>query len=69
MKIKEVPESLPRADVVAFFHSVGIDPKWCTSIELRADGIYAEVFARGEDGQKVILHYGVATHKVYIPFV
>lgn len=68
MLIPEVPESIPRSDVVAFLNSIGIDPAWCASIELRQNGIYAEMFARYPEGGKIITNDGVATHKVFVRF-
>lgn len=69
MTIPGVPESLDRSKVIEFFHSVGIDPAKCLSVELKADGIYAETFALDAEGRKVVLYDEVATHRIYIPFV
>ena len=71
MKIPGVPESLPREKVIDFFKSVGLAANNCTSIELRPDGIYAEMFARTPEGAKVVdpQRGEIVLHKVYIPFV
>lgn len=69
MVIDSIPESIPRGAMLAILREIGIDPKWCVSLELQRDGIYAEMFVKGENGHKVVLRDEVATHKVYIPFV
>lgn len=70
MKIPGVPESLSREKVLAFFESVGLEAKNCTSMEVRADGIYAEVFARNLAGHKVVdsVRGEIVLNSVYIPF-
>lgn len=70
MLIPEVPESIPRAKVLEVLASIGIDPKWCVSLELRQQGIYAEMFAKGENGRKVIdeAQGEIVTNKVFIRF-
>ena len=66
MVIDTIPESIPRGAVRAILRELGIDPKWCMSLELVPDGIYAEMAVKGEDGKKVIDGDGLATHKVFI---
>lgn len=66
MLIDTIPESIPRGKVRAILREIGVDPKWCQSLELRPDGIYATMFVKGENGGKVIDGDEVATHKVFI---
>lgn len=70
MVIDTIPESIPRAKVLEVLEQIGIDPKWCVSLELRQKGIYAEMFVKGEGNRKIIdeAQGEVVTHKVFIEF-
>jgi hypothetical protein len=69
VEIPGVPETFPREKVVAFFKDIGIDPSWCTSLELKANGVYAEIFVRHEGNTKFVTNNGEpAIHKVFVKF-
>lgn len=71
MTLLGVPDNLPREKVLDFFKSVGLEAKNCMSVELRADGIYAELIARSPEGHRIVDNQRgeLVIHKVYIPFV
>lgn len=68
MILPQVPESIPRGAVTAILTELGIDPNWCVSLRMEHKGLYAEVFARDEDGKKIVEGDRLATHNVFIRF-
>lgn len=70
MVIDTIPQSIPRAKVLEVLEQIGIDPKWCVSLELGQKGIYAEMFVKSPEGYKVIdeAKGEVAVNKVFIEF-
>jgi hypothetical protein len=55
--------------VNAVLRELGIDPSSTLSLRLDRHGIYAEVFAKDENGKKFYtLNDEIATHNVFIKF-
>ena len=52
-KCKPVPDSVPRADVLAALRSLGIDPNRVMSLTLTPDKITVTAAEIGADGRKV----------------
>lgn len=67
--IDGVPESLTRQQYTDLIAAVGFDPHNLASLTFSHVGIHAVVFARGEDGKRVIdeAGEGLAKHDVFIP--
>lgn len=51
--IQGVPESISRAEYIAMFEQIGIDPRYSKSLEFHPDHIEAVVFERNPDGARV----------------
>ena len=68
MKIN-VPSRISRAVYVEMIESLGLNPHDLRSLELRMDGVYAEVMARGDDGKILVdsLANEVIAHRIFIP--
>ncbi|QDG65848.1 hypothetical protein NIBR502772_06120 [Pseudarthrobacter sp. NIBRBAC000502772] len=67
--IEGVPESITRAAYIKLFESIGIDPRQTLEISLKADGVYATVFALNEESIRTIDNAGNGFNKhiIYIP--
>jgi hypothetical protein len=71
--ITSAPESITRADYIEMIRAAGFEPEDVHSLRFAIDGIYAEVFARGEDGQFCIGEIPgedtapPAMHTVFVP--
>ena len=66
--IHGVPEKISRADYIKLFEAVGIEPRDTKELMFCSDGIYATVFARDENGDRIfdpIL--GPMNNAIYIP--
>lgn len=63
-----VPASIPRDKFVDWLKDLGIDPGKCLSIRMDHKGIYAEMFAYGPNGNKILTDKGVAKHSVFVRF-
>lgn len=68
MILPQVPDSIPRDAVNAVLRELGIDPSSTLSLRLDRHGIYAEVFAKDENGNKFFSGDEIATHNVFIRF-
>lgn len=69
MILPQVPDSIPRGAVTAVLRELGIDPNSTLSLRLDRHGIYAEVFAKDENGKKFYtMNDEIATHNVFIRF-
>jgi len=66
--IPGVPESITRKQYLDLFDAAGIDPRNTKELMFCTDGIYATVFARDENGARVIDPVqGPMNHAIYIP--
>lgn len=70
--IEGVPESFTREQYVALFDAVGLSPYNIMSLEFRAEGVYAVVFERDAEGQRILIDHtgedgGWAKHRIFIP--
>lgn len=70
--IEGIPESFTREQYVALFDAVGMNPYDIMSLEFRAEGVYAVVFERDGDGERILIDHtgddgGWAKHRVFIP--
>lgn len=50
-----VPASISRADYTAMFRQYGFDPGNTLSLKFTGKGIYAKVFERDENGERVLV--------------
>ena len=70
LTIDGIPESISRADYVALIASLGLDPLRLTHLELRMNGVYAEVKAKNAEGRDFLDPFNkqsIAKHRVFIP--
>ena len=67
----DVPERISREAYVALIESLGLAVKDLRSLEFRMDGVYAEVYATGDDGRRIVAPNAneLVRHRVYIPVV
>lgn len=67
--IESVPESISRADYIAMFQRVGIDPNYTASLTFHPKSIEAVVFERADDGARLLDPHGdgYIKHIVSIP--
>lgn len=67
-KIPGVPESLTRAQFLAIFEAINVDPNETTDLRLAPNGISVTVVARTPNGQLAIdQNNSVIKHSVFIP--
>lgn len=64
--IPGVPKTITRDEYLALVRAVGFQTKDLVSLEFKADGIYAEVFAKAADGNRGVDGTSPATHRVYV---
>ena len=66
--IPGVPESITRDAYIELFKAAGLQPWNTKTLTFRADGIYAEIFARDENDVKIVDPIeGMVKHTIYIP--
>jgi hypothetical protein len=68
--IPGVPETITRATYVDTIESLGLDPKWVTTLQFHADYITATVIAQDETGRPYDDGQGsLAEHQIMIRVV
>lgn len=68
MSLPQVPDAVPRADVLAFCTEIGLDIRRLQGLEIGLKGMYATFHATSGDGSPMSDGYEVATHRLFIPF-
>lgn len=74
MNIPGIPETITRAEFLALQTAIGLPVEDVVSLEFRRDGVYAEVYAKDDNGEPLTAdkpgdEYAPAIHKVFIRVV
>ena len=67
--IQGVPESISRAEYIAMFEGIGIDPRYSQSLTFQPDHIEAVIFERDANGARILdgQGEGYIKHRISIP--
>jgi hypothetical protein len=69
-QIESVPESITREQYMSWYRNCGFDPRDVVSLKFTGKGVYAKLFQRDENGQRIDEggpNFGYATNSVFIP--
>lgn len=71
MDIAGIPEAISRKAYTQLVEACGFDPEGLVSLDFRPDGIYAEMYATDDRGDRMIDRQAsrAAVHRVYVRVV
>lgn len=68
MTLIKLPDTVRRADVLAFTRQVGLDPATVRALEIVTQGVWVTVYAVSPEGRRMAVGEDAACHRLFIPF-